>query len=130
MSKSQTTTSGPAVFAPSGDIMPSNRPPTHPGEILQEEFLVPLELSQSEFARRIGVSYVRINDIIHGRRVITVDTATRIAQFFGTSVQFWLNLQQNWELWHFLKSDAFKEIRAGIRPMMADRSNATKNAKR
>ena len=72
--------------------------PIHPGEILNTEFLAPLQLSQNELARQIGVPPRRINEIVLGKRGITADTAMRLSKFFGTSAQFWLNLQNAYEL--------------------------------
>ncbi len=72
--------------------------PVHPGEILLEEFLLPMELSQNALARGIGVPPRRINEIVHGTRRVTADTALRLARFFGTSPQFWLGLQVDYEL--------------------------------
>ena len=73
-------------------------PPIHPGEILQIEFLDPLGVSQNRLAREIGVPPRRINQIVHGKRSITADTAIRLSKFFGTTAQFWLNLQSRYEL--------------------------------
>lgn len=72
--------------------------PVHPGEILYEEFLVPLEISQNALARAIGVPPRRINEIVHGARRVTADTALRLARFFGLSAEFWLGLQMDYEL--------------------------------
>src|SRR5712691_8777064 len=72
--------------------------PVHPGEILLEEFLVPLELSQYRLAKGLSVPARRINEIVHGTRAITADTALRLARFFGTSERFWLNLQARHDL--------------------------------
>ena len=73
-------------------------PPIHPGEILRTEFLEPLGLSQNRLAREIGVPPRRINEIVHGKRAITADTALRLSRFFGTTAQLWLNLQSHYEL--------------------------------
>jgi addiction module HigA family antidote len=73
-------------------------PTTHPGEILNEEFLQPLGISQNALAMKIHVPATRIGDIIHGRRAITPDTALRLARFFGNSPEFWMNLQQMYDL--------------------------------
>lgn len=73
-------------------------PPIHPGEILLTEFMEPLNLSQNRLAREIGVPPRRINEIVHGKRTITADTAVRLGKFFGTSAQLWLNLQSHYEL--------------------------------
>ena len=70
----------------------------HPGEVLLEEFLVPMELSQNRIAREIGVSPRRINEIVHGNRAITADTALRLARYFGTSETFWMGLQADYDL--------------------------------
>src|SRR5712671_2228250 len=72
--------------------------PVHPGEILLEEFLTPLGLSQYRLARGLGVPARRINEIVHGTRTVTADTALRLARFFGTSERFWLNLQTAYDL--------------------------------
>ena len=73
-------------------------PPVHPGEILLEEFLRPLEISQYRLAREISVPPRRINEIVRGSRSITADTALRLARYFGTSERFWLNLQTRYDL--------------------------------
>jgi len=72
--------------------------PIHPGEILMEEFLVPMEISQSRLARDINVSLKRINEIILGKRAVTADTALRLSLYFGLSEKFWLNLQIKYNL--------------------------------
>jgi antitoxin HigA-1 len=72
--------------------------PIHPGEILLEEFLVPLELSQYRLAKDISVPARRINEIVHGNRSISADTALRLARYFGTSETFWMNLQARYDL--------------------------------
>jgi addiction module HigA family antidote len=72
--------------------------PVHPGEILLEEFLKPLQMSQNELARRLGVPPRRINEIVLGKRAVTADTALRLARFFNMSPQFWLGLQMDYEL--------------------------------
>ena len=72
--------------------------PVHPGEILLEEFLKPMGLSQYRVAKGISVPPRRINEIVHGNRAITADTALRLARFFGTSDRFWLNLQTRYDL--------------------------------
>ena len=72
--------------------------PIHPGEILMEEFLGPMELSQNQLANDIGVPPRRINEIIHGKRRVTADTALRLAHYFKMSPQFWLGLQMDYDL--------------------------------
>ena len=91
--------------------LPTNRPPTHPGEMLLEEFLLPLGITQTELAERIGVSYPRINEIVNGKRGVTPDTALRLSKLFGTTPEFWLNGQRNWDLWHAMRSPRAKEIK-------------------
>jgi addiction module HigA family antidote len=73
-------------------------PPIHPGEILFEEFLKPMDLSQNSLAMDIHVPARRINEIVHGKRRITADTALRLGRFFGNSPQFWLGLQMDYDL--------------------------------
>lgn len=73
-------------------------PPIHPGEILLEEYLRPLGISQYRLAKEISVPPRRINEIVHGKRSITADTALRLARYFGTSERFWLNLQTHYDL--------------------------------
>ena len=73
-------------------------PPIHPGEILLEEFLEPMELSQYRLAKDISVPARRINEIVHGKRGITADTALRLARYFGTTERFWMNLQTHYDL--------------------------------
>ena len=73
-------------------------PPIHPGEILDTEFMRPLNISQNALGKALGVPPRRINEIVHGKRAITADTAMRLSRFFGTSAQFWLNLQSAYEL--------------------------------
>ena len=72
--------------------------PIHPGEVLIEDFLVPLGLSQYRLAQDLSVPPRRINEIVHGKRAITADTALRLARFFGTTAEFWMNLQKTYEL--------------------------------
>ena len=86
--------------------VPTNREPTHPGEMLLEEFLAPMALTQRELADAIHVSYQRINEIINGRRGVTPGTALRLAKFFGTSASFWMNLQLRWDLYHAQRNEA------------------------
>jgi len=85
--------------------VPTHRPPTHPGEMLLEEFLTPMGLTQRELADAVHVPYQRINEIINGRRGITPSTALRLAKFFGMSADFWMNLQLRWDLYHAQQSE-------------------------
>lgn len=89
-------------------------PYPHPGEILQEEFLVPLEISQYRLAKAIDVPQTRIGEIVAGRRSITADTALRLAKFFGTSESFWMNLQFGYDA--ALAKDALEDVLAQIEP--------------
>jgi addiction module HigA family antidote len=91
--------------------IPKNGPPTHPGEMLLEEFLKPWKLTQSELAGKLGVSYPRVNELIHGKRGITPDTALRLEKLFGMDAQFWLNLQLAWDLYHVTHSSTAKELK-------------------
>lgn len=90
--------------------LPTHRPPTHPGEMLLEEFLKPLGISQAAFAKRIRVSYVRLNAVINGRRGVTPNTALRLEHATGMDAGFWLGLQTDWDLWHELRSSDVQEI--------------------
>ena len=75
-----------------------NLPPIHPGEVLLEDFMKPLGLSQYRVAKDIGVSPIRISQIVHGKRAVTADTAMRLARYFGTSAEVWLRLQARYDL--------------------------------
>jgi len=96
--------------------LPTHRPPTHPGEMLLEEFLKPLGISQSAFAIQLGVSFPRLNEVINAKRSVTPDTALRLAQVTGMSADFWLGLQQDWDLWHALRSKEATQI-ARLKPL-------------
>jgi len=78
--------------------IPSDREPTHPGEMLREEFLIPMNISQRNLADAIHVPYQRVNELVNQKRGITPSTALRLAKFFGMSADFWLNMQMRWEL--------------------------------
>ena len=78
---------------------PTHRAPTHPGEMLLEEFLTPMGVSQRELANAIHVPYQRVNELVNQKRGVTPSTALRLAQFFGVSAGFWLNLQTRWDLY-------------------------------
>ncbi|WOG27801.1 MULTISPECIES: HigA family addiction module antitoxin [unclassified Endozoicomonas] len=80
--------------------VPENRPPTHPGEMLLEEFLMPMNISQRELADAIHVPYQRVNELVNKKRGITPSTALRLARFFGMSPDFWLSLQVRWDLYN------------------------------
>ena len=80
--------------------LPARRPPTHPGEMLLEEFLRPMGITQVAAARRLRISTNRLNELIRGRRGMTADTALRLSRWLGTTPQFWMHLQVAWDLWH------------------------------
>ncbi len=79
--------------------VPTHREPTHPGEMLLEEFLKPMSLSQRDLADGIRVPYQRVNELVKKRRGVTPSTALRLSKFFGTSADFWMNLQLRWDLY-------------------------------
>lgn len=85
--------------------VPTNRQPTHPGEMLREEFLEPMNLTQKELADSIRVPYQRINEIVCGKRGVTPSTALRLAKYFGMSADFWLNLQIKFDLYLVQKKE-------------------------
>ena len=80
--------------------IPTHRPPVHPGEMLLEEFLAPLGVTQRELAHAIHTPYQRVNEIVNGKRGITASTALRLAKYFGMTPEFWMNLQLRWDLYH------------------------------
>ena len=84
-------------------MLPKKRPPTHPGEMLLQDFLNPMGISQMEFARHLQWSYARLNEIIHGKRGVSALSALALSEALGTSPEFWLNLQRNWDLWQALQ---------------------------
>ena len=85
--------------------MPTHREPTHPGQMLLEEFLVPMGVSQRQLADAIHVPYQRINELVNGRRGVTPSTALRLARVLDTSPGYWLNLQTRWDLYHAQRSE-------------------------
>ena len=109
MSRSRTTTRGRrGGTRPAREMvsrrLPTHRPPTHPGEMLLEEFLKPLGISQSAFAVRMGISFTWLNEIIREKRGVTPDTALPLAQVLGMPADFRRGLQQGWDLWHAMRS--------------------------
>lgn len=96
--------------------LPTNRPPTHPGEMLLKDFLEPMGMSQTAFAHRIGVSWPRLNELVNAKRSMTPDTALRLQRVLGMAADFWLGLQLDWDLWHTLNSDEAKKI-AELEPL-------------
>ena len=104
--------------------VPTHRVPTHPGEMLLEEFLQPMEVSQRELADAISVPYQRVNEIVNGRRGVTPSTALRLSQYLGTSIDFWMNLQLRWDLYHAQRAEA--DVLKRIRPLKRrERGKAT-----
>ena len=88
-----------------GEIMlPENRRPVHPGEIIRYEYLEPLHMTQQQLADALGITRVRINEIILGKRKITPDTAFRLAKYFKTTAEFWMNMQNNLDMWETLQN--------------------------
>src|SRR5204862_5592445 len=99
-------TAAKRVYASTERVMvriPTHGPPTHPGEMILEEFLRPLGMTQTEFAQRIGVAWTRANQLIKGRRSVTPDTALRLERLFGMPADFWLTLQLRWDLYHAMR---------------------------
>ncbi len=99
--------------------LPKRRPPTHPGEMLIEEFLKPHGMTQKELAERARISYPRVNELVRGRRGVTPDTALRLSQLFGTTPEFWLSGQLAWDLWHAMRGPVAQKIRREIEPVPA-----------
>ena len=95
--------------------VPTHRAPTHPGEMLYEEFLAPMNLTQRELAEAIAVPYQRINEIVNGKRGVTTSTALRLAKYFGNTPDFWLNLQLRWDL--YFTQQAEEQAIASIQPL-------------
>ena len=91
-------------------------PNIHPGEILKEEFMIPFKLSQNKLARGVGVSPRRINEIVLGKRSITADTALRLSLYFGTSEEFWMGLQDDYEL-EEVKTTMGDQIKKEVHPL-------------
>ncbi len=84
-------------------MIPKKRPPTHPGEMLLKEFLKPMGITQAAFARHLGWTWARLNEIVNGRRGITAASAISIGEAFDTGPEFWMNLQRDWDLWHEMR---------------------------
>jgi addiction module HigA family antidote len=101
--------------------------PVHPGEVLLEEFMRPLGISQYRLAKETNVPPRRINEIVQGRRAVTADTALRLARFFGTSEMFWLNLQARYEL--DIQKQKTGTALSAVRPLTRVRSSATAKAR-
>ena len=83
----------------------TDREPTHPGEMLREEFLLPMGITQQKLADGIHVPFQRINELVNGKRGVTPSTSLRLAKFFGVSEDFWMNLQTHWDLYRVKKKE-------------------------
>jgi addiction module HigA family antidote len=97
--------------------IPTHREPTHAGEMLLLEFLEPMQLTQRDLADGIGVPYQRVNELVNGRRGVTPSTALRLAKFFNTTPDFWLNMQQRWDLYQTNRNE--QEALRRIKPVHA-----------
>ena len=95
-------------------MLPSHRPPTHPGEMLFKEFLEPLGVSQADAARRMGIPFQRLNAIVNGRRGVSAETALLLEALTRWDAQIWLTLQARWDLWHALRA---RRSRPRVRPL-------------
>lgn len=104
--------------------IPTHRTPTHPGEMLLEEFLQPMGMTQRNLADAVNVSYQRINEIVNGKRGMTPSTALRLAKFFGVSADFWMNVQLRWDMYFAMQEEdeILKTIKpAAMRPQQSER---------
>lgn len=106
--------------------VPTHRTPIHAGEILLEEFLNPMRLSQRDLAAAIHVPYQRVNELVNGRRGVTPSTALRLGKYFGTTPGFWMNLQLRWDLYHTQRAEA--ATLKTIRRRSKSRSTSQKSA--
>lgn len=100
--------------------IPTHREPTHPGEMLLEKFLTPMGITQKELANSIHVPYQRVNELVKGKRGITLSTALRLAKFFGMSEDFWMNLQLRWDLYQarLTEKNELKNIKTYCLPQL------------
>src|SRR5918993_2176356 len=103
-SRAATYTTCAAPTTTEGSMLPTNRPPTHPGEMLLKEFLEPLGVSQVEAAQRMKIPFQRLNAIVKGRRGVSADTALLFEGLTGWDAQIWLVLQAKWDLWQALRA--------------------------
>ena len=90
--------------------IPTDRTPTHPGEMIREEFLGPLGMTQTELAERLGVAWTRVNQLINGKRGVTPDTALRLERLFDMPAEFWLTLQLRWDLYQAMHAPEARAI--------------------
>jgi len=110
--------------------LPTNRPPTHPGDLLSEDFLLPNGISQAELARRINVPLQRINLLVNGRRGVTPDTALRLSRYFGTTPEFWLMGQLAWDLYHEMHETGRARDMTRIKPFAQKSSKSASTLRR
>ena len=103
-------------------MLPTHRPPTHPGEMLLKEFLEPLGASQIEAAERMGVPFQRLNSIVKGRRAVSADTALLLHALTGWDAELWLTLQAKWDLWHALRARGARPKVKPLRAMLVQRT--------
>ena len=96
--------------------MPTLIPPPHPGETLLEDVLKPMDMSVNQLAKHLGVTATRMNDIVRGRRGITADTALRLSRFLGTSAEFWMGLQLEYDL-RTARQSKLKDIERRVKPL-------------
>jgi addiction module HigA family antidote len=97
------------------DFMPKLLAPIHPGEIIREDVLIPLNMSVNQLAKALAVDATRLNEIVRGRRGITADTALRLARYLGSTPEFWMNLQVQYEI-RVVKQTKLKDIERSVRP--------------
>jgi len=95
-------------------MMPTKRPPTHPDEMLLKEFLEPLKVTQKDFAKHLGWTYARLNEIVNGKRGVTANSALSFGEALRTGPEFWLNLQRDFELWHEQKKHKKVKVFDGV----------------
>src|SRR6185436_93320 len=105
---------GAPITTEAMSMLPTHRPPTHPGEILLKEFLEPLGVSQVEAATRMSIPFQRLNGIVNGRRAVSADTALLLEALTGWDAQIWLTLQAKWDLWHAMRA---RGNRPKVRPL-------------
>lgn len=96
--------------------LPESRRPAHPGELLERLFLEPLGMTQTELADRLGVPYKRVNSVINGRRSVTAETALLLARLFGTTPEYWMNMQAGYDLWEARHGKSAEKIER-VRPL-------------
>jgi len=109
--------SGSKIIKNLVESLPGNRKPFHPGTILKEDFLDELGMTQKELSERMGVPYARVNELIHGKRGVTIETALMLSRIFGTSAEMWLNMQRQYDLWETLNSKETSKKIANVKPL-------------